>query len=317
MEENKEHHEDATDIQTKQYTFKEWVADNWLRTVIAASVLGILAIAAYGLITTNPDRANIVVIGILSVVSLLVVIVNAVSTGKMVRIMENQESEMTKQRQVAEYQLKEAERQATMAVAQAVYMRAGLEASQRQADISSKGLEHSERVFGITERPYLGLKRVHVIEEINSDQPDAVVQIEVVNVGRTPACDIMGTVKGFIRPTTPQIIMNEHVPKYHVMNITERIGVIPSGGSYRLRRTPMGFGVIPENGIAEITTSKTFWYVVAEIRYCSLQGDEYFFPFIAMYDVEDGTFFECQWDRSNTYWDDKTEKPDSQNQNPK
>lgn len=96
---------------------------------------------------------NILAVGILGVVTFVVAVLNALSTSRMVGIMENQESEMTQQRQ------------------------AMIDALER----TDQMIEQNERLFNLTERPLLGVERV--ICEPQKDE-GCQITISLINSGK-------------------------------------------------------------------------------------------------------------------------------------
>jgi hypothetical protein len=167
MTKDEKHNGDGDSINTKQSAFKKWIANYWLTILIGAGATAVLTIGAYGLIAANPDRANVVVVGILSVVSLIVVIVNAVSTAKMVRVMENQESEMTQNRVIVKDQHK-----------------AMLDALER----TDKLFDQNERSMQNAQSAYIVVRHVHA-SSYRLGKP-FVIAMDVVNTGNTPAYNV-------------------------------------------------------------------------------------------------------------------------------
>lgn len=168
MIEDKENTQTSGSEQAEKNALKNWVADNWLRGLIAAGTVAILGISAYGLITNDANRANVVVIGILTLISLVILAINAASTSKIVDIMERQENEMIQQRVTMQDSLKET----------------------RQA------LNQTDKMFYASNRAYVGLQNLGIesgdddgrlIHRLPEGGGQCRIGCVVINKGKTPA----------------------------------------------------------------------------------------------------------------------------------
>ncbi len=150
----------------------------WIWWLVACNVLALILLFVFAEgITEYKDWAALVVVGILSLSSLDVVIISALTSREMVEIMRVQEAEMTEQRRAMQEQRNIMERQATMAVAQAVYMRHGLNQTERQ-------LKATEEIAFATNRGYLAVGLI--AEPIFQETDHRLVQIEWHNTGNSP-----------------------------------------------------------------------------------------------------------------------------------
>jgi len=149
-------------------TFGQWLFVNGLRIVIAIATVVIVAAGAYAFIASDPNRANTVIVSILTVVSLVILTISAVTSREIVRIMANQEIEMTEQRKAM--------------TAQADVAKQALELAKLSAKITADQLQLTK----LTNRPELDVRLRMKIED---DLARVQMLFEITNVGQNTAYD--------------------------------------------------------------------------------------------------------------------------------
>jgi len=152
---------------------KDWqIAVKWLNTSGLRVLIGIagaltLAIVILAIMVKDPNTsANILTVGILTVLTIVVTTIAAVSNRLMVEIMDRQETEMTNQRIIME----------------------------RQAKIAKKTLKRSDKNFYLAERAYVGLSNM-TVDCFEIGKPVS-FRFHIQNGGNTPAFNVRFLMQG-------------------------------------------------------------------------------------------------------------------------
>jgi hypothetical protein len=119
------------------------------------------------------DSANVLVVGILTVVSLFVVIISTTFNSQVVDIMKQQEIEITKQRETAELQWKAMTEQRDI--------------MQGQLDAANTQIRQTKELFEKTYRPSLGIENIFTRTDLGQS---LTVEIIVKNSGQAPAKNV-------------------------------------------------------------------------------------------------------------------------------
>lgn len=146
----------------------KWLNTSGLRILIGIAIVLTLALVLLASTINDPDtRANVLTVGILTILTIIVTTIAAVSNRLMVEIMERQETEMTEQRKA---------------------MQEGLEKNQAMLEQNQSMMEQTERHFSLSERPILAIKVKQA--NIQPGRPIAPIIIKVTNKGRSAAVEI-------------------------------------------------------------------------------------------------------------------------------
>ncbi len=168
---------------TSRERYRIWV---WGMVIGNAPALILLWLFANG-IQEYKDWAALIVVGLLSLSSLDVVIISALTSREMVEIMDRQETEMTEQRRTMQGQLdvmREGIAETQRLLAQ---NERAIRTSQRQARAAEKSLELSAEMFYVSERAYLGIVGLEITGDIGNMEDPLKMVCTVLNTGKTPA----------------------------------------------------------------------------------------------------------------------------------
>jgi hypothetical protein len=168
---------------------QDWqLAVKWINTsgfrvlLIAAGLLtvGLILFVTLAIRDTS-TQANVFIAGILTILTIVVTTISAVSNRLMVEVMERQETEMTNARVTAQEQ-RDAMRE------QLVEMKAQVDLMEDSIAATDEIIKQNEQHFRLSERPIL------VIDKVTADvvpgRPIAPIFITVANKGKSPAINI-------------------------------------------------------------------------------------------------------------------------------
>lgn len=160
---------------------KDWqIAVKWLNTsgfrilMIAAGLLTVALILFVVLVIKDSNTgANVFIAGILTILTIVVTTISAVSNRLMVEVMDRQETEMTNQRKIAR--------------------------SQWQTMLDT--IEQTDKMFYASNRAYIGVQGIAVYDALTGEQRfpphgNFYVIAEIVNSGKTPALNARNVFRG-------------------------------------------------------------------------------------------------------------------------
>jgi hypothetical protein len=250
----------------------------WINTTGFKMLMGFAGFMAVGVIilalsTNNPDtRANVLTVGILTILTIIVMAINAVATRQMVDIMDRQESEITKQRIAAETQA---------------------EVSDLQWRSMEAALKQTEQLFNLTERPLLGVERV--ICEPQKDE-GCQITIALINSGKSIA-KITNLSVAFSSINLSYDDIDENEPWSDDLTLREpgepeeflSSGIIHNGGRKLIPYVTMNAGAW--NNIIDGSEQIYIWL---KVQYAGINGGTvYFTEYYSYYNRFMGGFIEC------------------------
>lgn len=178
-------------------------------------------------------------------------------------------------------------------------MRDGLNKTQRLLEQN----EISQTAFINTERAYIGIRSIKLVEPLRVDKMPA-VQVIFVNGGRTPAWNLIGNCMPISDNTkSPLAILDEYIEEFarelsttgmEGTDLFGQTGLLPAGAEDD--NPPIHFvGDIKEwgDGLGKIIAERIPLYVVGWARYRDFQGNRYRYEFISYYNKAVDGFIEC------------------------
>jgi hypothetical protein len=254
------------------------------RVLIGFGVLSIIGVIALAWGITDPgDFASVLIIGILSVLSFLIVTISAHRTSESVEVMRLQEIQMSKQRTIMSGQLSamkdalgemEAQRrllghqvaqsgaQITLMRDQVVQMIGQGEAMQGELAVMEKQVQLTTEQFEAwarSERAYFSIRDWKTLTV--AGKTGIFVSAVFFNTGKTPALNFMAKA----------CITTENPTPYKWEGIAD-----PEAGSFCPPNDPKGLEIgsiiVTEEMWAELLTEKRYVYIDGECRYRDITG---------------------------------------------
>ena len=214
--EKKQDNDPAAENPMKNPIWNQIISVGGLRTIfIIASILIVAVIVISQRIDDKGDSANVLVVGILSIVSLVVVIISTASTREMVDIMRSQEAEATRQRETAQAQEKRM-------IEQRDIMQKQLEAMHESAEGVEQTLIYSQRAYVTAD-----------IDKIDPMEYGCDFWLRVENGGNTPANAVTICYNIELREEPPECCL-PHKPEDMIVwdiGACKNIGIVAARGS--------------------------------------------------------------------------------------
>jgi hypothetical protein len=177
MSEDEKHADKATNIQNYWQPVWDWINTTGFWLLIGFAVLCAIGVALLAFKVDNwNDRANVLTVGVLSVLTFVLLAINTVTSREMIETVRGQESEMTLQRQAMRDSVHRMEQHEARMIEQAEIMKGQLE-------VMKKG----QQSLYLSERAYLTVKDLEWMNAPLSANITPQLKCSIVNGGRTPA----------------------------------------------------------------------------------------------------------------------------------
>lgn len=156
--------------------------------------------------------------------------------------------------------------------------------------------------WAITERAYIGVKNIRLVEPLAIDR-DPIVKVIILNGGRTPAWNVMGNIKPFLNNfEQPSIVLDRYISELEApgeklenqIELTGQTGLLPAGEPEEYPETLLinlvqGWASV----FNQIEDGTMPFYLGGRVKYADFQGRHYSFEFLTFYEKSIQGFTEC------------------------